>query len=194
MLPADCSPSSSDTIATNRIREGLEFFKFEQGQREEKMMKIMLSAGPLNSIWATKFREMRTKTTFQDQLSKYPSNEWWSEVNLFESLNKTAACESRWPQGEHRELYTLLTASWATAWKELSANAEERRGGSLQKAAIPTLGRDSNGGDPLSSLISCGWCQWKDVDTVPWQEQWSYHQVEKQRKETSLWGQPGLGK
>lgn len=119
---ADCSPSSSDTIATNRIREGLEFSSLSRARRR-KMMKIMLSQlAPWTQFELPNLEKWEPKRLFK---TNFPNIQVMNdgEVNLFESLVQAQLLVSH---GDHKESTEELRRHFSlffltTAWHELSA-------------------------------------------------------------------------
>lgn len=146
---ADCSPSSSDTIATNRIREGLEFSSLSRARRR-KMMKIMLSQlAPWTQFELPNLEKWEPKRLFKTNFpniqvmndgQKLISLSLWYKHSCLWVMVTTRRAPRNWGDTSHC-FFLGNSLAWAVCKRWV-----ERRW-SLAKAAIPTLGRDSNGGD-----------------------------------------------
>ena len=146
---ADCSPSSSDTIVTNRIGEGLEFSSLSRA-RGRKMMKIMLSQlAPWTQFELPNLEKWEPKRLFKTNFAniwamndgqKFISLSLWYKHSYLWVMVTVRRALRNWGDTSHC-LFLGDSLAWALCkcWEEWRW--------SLARAAIPTLGRDSNGGD-----------------------------------------------
>lgn len=193
---ADCSPSSSDTIVTHRIGEGLEFSSLSRA-RGRKMMKIMLS-------------QLAPWTQFE-----LPNLEPWEPKQFFKTnfaniwaMNDGQKLISLGLWHKHSCLWVMMTVRRALRiWRDTShclflgdclapalcKGREEWRSHPRQEQPFLRWVETAMEKASLRSLTSCGG-QWKDVDMAPLARAVVLpSRVEKQWKETSLWGFTDLG-